>query len=123
MCVGDVVVSTDTGDTSTAVNNWTYFTPGRIDTVSPSSGQHGVFVTITGSQWLISDDAVDAVTLAGVQARVLSQGSNFTVVAAAEDPSLPSGECVASLLRFCTRIHRAVSYNLLLDRLSGLNVR
>ena len=46
--VGDVVVTTNTGVSTTRINGWTYAAASDMHTIQPSSGQAGTTVTITG---------------------------------------------------------------------------
>jgi hypothetical protein len=60
---GDVVITSDSGVILRLKNGWTYST---IDSVTPSQGQRGTVVTITGTSLLAGGTGVASITLAGV---------------------------------------------------------
>ena len=78
--VGDVVVSGDTGVSTTATNAFEYSVITKID---PAIGQGGTIVTITGNALLGNGQKVTKVTLDDVEAQVQSQSATSIVVAAA----------------------------------------
>lgn len=62
---GAVVVS--------SADAWTYIRPGEITVVDPSSGQVGTRVTVTGISLCGSGTSIVQVTLAGLEATLVSQ--------------------------------------------------
>ncbi|MEC7001005.1 MAG: IPT/TIG domain-containing protein, partial [Actinomycetota bacterium] len=79
---GDVVVTSNTGSTVTAVNGWSYIVAGTIAAVDPSSGQGGTRVTLTGTNLLGGDSSLATVALDGVEATVSSESDETVVVVA-----------------------------------------
>ncbi|EGD78400.1 hypothetical protein PTSG_12890, partial [Salpingoeca rosetta] len=79
---GDVLVTADTGATTTSTGGFTFAERGAVATVSPTSGQHGTLVTIRGDRLRGSGSAVVNVTLAGRTATVLEENSTTVIVAA-----------------------------------------
>jgi hypothetical protein len=66
---------------------WSYLQAGEIDSVSPSEGQEGTVITISGERLLGGGDEVVAVTLVGNAAEILSQNNTDVIIsAAAGDP-------------------------------------
>jgi hypothetical protein len=77
---GHVVLVADTGAITTLPGGWTYVAPGVISLVSPSSGQHGAVVTISGSGLLGGDILLDRVLFGGIVA-LASAGTDARVTA------------------------------------------
>ncbi len=93
--IGHVVVTADTGATTTLVNGWTYNTEGSISTAVPSSGQVGTLVTISGSSLRGSGNSVASATLNGYSARVVSQNDSTVVLEAGDgDIARTTGDIV-----------------------------
>jgi hypothetical protein len=80
--VGDVLLTSDSNGVVLASNEWTYLSRGAISAASPSFGQGGTIVTVTGQRLLGGGAAVVAATLAGVAAQVLSSNDTAVVVRA-----------------------------------------
>ena len=87
------VVTSDTGAVVTGAAQFTYVTASAITTVSPSSGQSGVLVTIAGTNLLAGGTAIVSVSLAGVAATVVS-ANNTQVVVNAGTASNVTGDVV-----------------------------
>lgn len=51
---GDVVVTADSGAAAIQQNAWEYVVAGNISLVSPSSGQNGTIVNISGTNLLVN---------------------------------------------------------------------
>lgn len=70
----DVEIITDTGAVIAGEGLWTYESPGHITGVTPTIGQQGVVVTITGESFLGSDpdNVIEGCVLAGVPGEVVS---------------------------------------------------
>ena len=95
---GLVVVTSNTGATITSNNSWTYEELGAITGVSPSSGQQGVQVVITGTSLLgMSGTSFSQVTLAGVSASIVSGNNTAIVVQAGYIGEATSGSVVAKV--------------------------
>ena len=77
---GDIVITGNTAVSVRKVGAWSYSV---IDSVSPSSGQRGTNVTITGTSLLASGQNPTSVTLAGVAAAAVLSFSDTEVVVAA----------------------------------------
>jgi mucin-19 len=75
---GAIVIMAETNAMITAPASWTYVSEGQIRNVAPSQGQHGSVVTISGANLFGGGNSLQQVTLAGVQATILTQ-SNTTV--------------------------------------------
>jgi hypothetical protein len=60
---GHVVLTADTGALVTQENGWTYLAAGVIESVTPSSGQAGTRVTLSGQRLLGGGSSVFRVTL------------------------------------------------------------
>jgi hypothetical protein len=68
---GDIVLTADTGAVVQRLNTFTLAEPGNITQVSPSMGQNGTTVNITGTNLLQGGLNISSVSLAGVAAAVL----------------------------------------------------
>ena len=66
-----VVIIANTGALITSDNRWAYLVPGRINIVSPDSGQVGTRVSITGIEFFSGGSNVASVTLSGVNAAII----------------------------------------------------
>ena len=64
---GDITLISDSGAivTKGGKNKWTFIAAGKIDSVSPSAGQSGTIVTITGKSLFGGGETVQAVYLNG----------------------------------------------------------
>jgi len=94
---GDVVIVTSTGSTVTRYGGFRYPAPGVINSVSPSFGQAGSRVVISGQRLLGGGSAVASVTLAGIAVSQIDAQSNDTtvsVVAARSVGAVASGDVV-----------------------------
>ena len=91
-------VSSQTGFTNQFVVDFTYEVPGSISSVSPSQGQAGTLVTISGTQLFGYGNGVETVTLAGVNANVISATSSVIVVSA----NSSSATSVSNVTIYCT---------------------
>ena len=87
--VGDVVVLATTGARVTSHEGWTYSVPGSIESVYPSSGQAGTFVTLSGQALLGGGESVDSLTLNGVPVAAIDSRANGNriVVVVAKGPA------------------------------------
>ena len=63
---GQAVLILNTGAIVTKQNAFAYTIPGDVDTVTPTSGQFGTRVTLTGSNMLGGSNLPITITLAGV---------------------------------------------------------
>ena len=66
---GDVVLTTSSGSVSKFEDGFTYVTRSDIHAVTPSSGQLGTTVTITGVELFAGSSNVTSITLAGILSR------------------------------------------------------
>ena len=82
---GGVVIVTDTGAVVLSSPN-IIFTYAAITSITPSQGQVGTQVVITGTQLLSGYDLEPVVSLSGIRATVISYDQS-TVVVRVEDPS------------------------------------
>ena len=93
---GSVVLVANTGAIVTQANAWAYQAPGVISSVTPNTGQFGTKVTISGTRLLGDGAQVTIVTLAGVEAEVVSF-SNTMVVVVAQASVAVNGDIVITL--------------------------
>lgn len=84
---GATVVSTNT--------TFAFNQTGRIDSVSPMAGGNGSTVVITGA-YLLGGNGVTSVTLAGINATVISASESTIVVVAGQSPNKSEGVVVES---------------------------
>ena len=91
---GDVVVTSNTASVVTLVGGWRYINQGDIDSISPSSGQVGTIVTISGANLLGGGSSATSVTLAGVAVASIRSQSNDEIVVIAFASSARSGDVV-----------------------------
>ena len=84
---GDVVVTADTGAVATLEGGFVYYTKGEVNDVSPSSGQYGSIVTISGVALRARGTEVVEVTLGGVLASIISEDNDQVVVQAGSGPN------------------------------------
>jgi hypothetical protein len=70
---GAVVLTSITGAVITEADGWTYVTAGNITEVEPSSAAASSNVVIRGTNFLAGATAVEKVTLANVEASIISQ--------------------------------------------------
>jgi len=89
----NVVLTADTGAVVTALSAWTYLAEGEITSVGPESGQVGTRVTIEGTSLFGGGDALESVTLAGVDVKIISANDSIAIVVI-EDPSTGTGSVV-----------------------------
>ena len=77
---GDVVIISNTGTTVNSSNRWTYEDLGNITQVTPTIGQQGVAVTITGQSLLSSSSSrVTECLIAGIAATAVSTNGRSEV--------------------------------------------
>jgi hypothetical protein len=81
---GDVVLTADTGATTTLEDGFEYATAGEITAVEPGTGQAGTAVTISGSGLLGGGSSIVAVTLAGSDATIGSHNDTHLYIVAGE---------------------------------------
>ena len=76
--VGDITLVADTGATTFRIEGFTFLEPGEVFSVSPSQGQFGTTVTISGSNLLQSGsyNHIQSITLAGTEVLEIIQTSN-----------------------------------------------
>ena len=79
----DITIVSDTGAIITFTDGFTIITPGNIGSVTPSSGQYGTLVTITGMGLLEGDKDLVSVTLTGTDAVVIGTPNDTTIVVSA----------------------------------------
>ena len=79
---GPVVLTSDNGAMVTSSLRWTYIASGHIDVVTPSEGQFGSLVNISGTNLLGGGENISIVTLCGLQAKVVFISFNLLVVRA-----------------------------------------
>ncbi|MAE46192.1 MAG: hypothetical protein CMJ86_04790, partial [Planctomycetes bacterium] len=91
---GDVVVTTNTGVDAVLSDAWSYTELGEIHSVSPSSGQVGTRVSITGTSLRAGGNAVSSVTLADVEVATIVSESNELVIVDAGASDARTGDIV-----------------------------
>lgn len=93
---GDVVITADNGGTDFLANAWEF---SDIASVDPATGQFGTYVNISGNGLFLGVGGVDKVTLAGVDAEILSATKTEVIVRAdsgSEDVIGVAGDVVVS---------------------------
>lgn len=83
--MGDVVIVSDTGATTTLAGAWTYVQQGAIVSVTPQTGQLGTRVTIRGAGLRAGSGGVRTVLLGGEVALSILFENETTVIAVAAD--------------------------------------
>ena len=92
----DITIVSDTGAVVTFTDGFTFVKPGDIVSVSPSSGQYGTVVMITGTGLLENDKDLVSVTLAGIEADVVGTPNNTVILVSAGTSNFSNG--VVSIL-------------------------
>ena len=84
----DILLTADTGAITLRLNCFTFIQPGDIQMISPTSGQVGTRVAITGTGLVQGGEDIQQVTLAGTQATVIENASdtNIRVEASSSNP-------------------------------------
>ena len=86
--LGDIVLIADTDAIVRRLRGFTLVQPGRITSVSPTVGQFGTRVSITGSNLLQNASlSISSVTLAGVEASIIGEPSDSQIMVQAQDGS------------------------------------
>jgi hypothetical protein len=80
---GGIELVADTGATVLADSGWTYREEGSIDDVSPSDGQGGTYVVITGERLRGGGTEISEVSLAGAVAEIKMENDTYVRVRAA----------------------------------------
>ena len=80
-------IAITTNSTVNCDNCWTFLSPGVITGVTPTYGQYGTLITISGTQLLGYGSTITSVNVGGQQANVLSYNSSVLVLRA---PSVPT---------------------------------
>jgi hypothetical protein len=84
---GDVVLTSDTGALVTKVEGFQYLTQGAIESVTPSSGQLGTNVALSGTSLYGGGSLAVSVTIGGANAVIESQSDTNIVVSAGDAPA------------------------------------
>eukprot|EP00049_Salpingoeca_infusionum_P016687 m.343502 g.343502 ORF g.343502 m.343502 type:complete len:2822 (-) comp16130_c0_seq1:301-8766(-) len=90
--VGDVVITSETGGRVVGSNAWEYRAQGEILQADPTSGNGGTVVLLLGTNLQCHSSAVTFVSLAGVQATILSESNLFVRVEAAVASTAVTGD-------------------------------
>ena len=91
---GDVRIVTDSGAFIVLEDGWEYLDAGDINDVSPSSGQFGTIVSITGTSLLGGGGSITSITLAGIAVEQIVNQTNELIRVVAADASARSGDIV-----------------------------
>ena len=86
--LGDVVIVSNTGAVVTGTGAFTYSTVGTISLVTPSQGQWGTLVSITGQRLLGGGSNLTSVQLSGVAVSTIISVSDTLIVVRAGPASL-----------------------------------
>jgi len=89
---GDVVITMDTGATTTLVNGWSYVNAGFIQNVRPDSGHGGTQVTISGQYLLGGGSEIASLTLAGAEVDSINDFSEGVIRAVAQPHAAIRGD-------------------------------
>ena len=87
---GAVSIHLSSGAWTFATQSFHYFQPGVITSVSPLEGQNGTIVNITGNYLYPTRDSLETVTIAGMNALIVSATASFIQVVATRPPILES---------------------------------
>jgi hypothetical protein len=77
---GDLIMVSDSGGIATAADVWTYLEEGVIESVFPTEGQAGTYVSVVGEELRGGGTEVVSATIAGVAAEVTSENSTHVVL-------------------------------------------
>jgi len=89
---GDVVITMDTGATTTLVNGWSYVNAGFIQNVRPDSGHGGTQVTISGQYLLGGGSEIASLPLAGAEVDSINDFSEGVIRAVAQPHAAIRGD-------------------------------
>ena len=80
--IGAVILTANTGATIRRLNGFTLVQPGEITAITPTTGQFGTRVTISGTNLLqgTSSDNITSVSLAGIPATILGTASQTQIM-------------------------------------------
>ena len=84
---GDVVITSDTGSVLIGARLWTYNDLGFITDITPSTGQQGIVVTITGDTLQGSSSEISSCFLAGIQGQVIAFNDTMVECRVGSNPS------------------------------------
>jgi hypothetical protein len=90
---GQVIESVALQDGS-LVHEFTYVVPGEITSVSPTQGQQNSVVTIVGTDLFGQGEYLTNVSLAGVEAEIVSQSNTKVVVTAGASGATDAGDVI-----------------------------
>ena len=79
---GDIVITANSGASASQTGAWEYLVPSVLSTVTPSVGQYGTVVIISGARLFGGGTKLTKVSLAGVSAKILQQKDDEIVVQA-----------------------------------------
>merc|ERR1711916_219031 len=102
----NVVLRADTGATVTAVNGVTYLQQSVITDVSPDAGQQGTDVVIFGERLLSGGVNITNVTLAGIEATIVSVSNDSIVVTARYRQAVATAPTCKSAVLACAAVGR-----------------
>jgi hypothetical protein len=91
---GDIVVVADTGAVIVQPDAWEYLEPANVSDVSPSSGQVGTEVVVTGERLLAGGSTVVSASLAGVDVASIDSSSDSKVELVANASSSGVGDLI-----------------------------
>jgi hypothetical protein len=91
---GDVVINSNTGATVTFVNGWKY---SQIETVTPTVGQLGTLITITGQSLRLDGTSVAGVKLAGIEVESIVSETDAEIVVVAGASTGSTGALAVSV--------------------------
>ena len=84
--MGDIVLTADTGAQVTRVSSWTYVRYGNISSVTPTIGQYGTRITLTGTDLTAGAQSVQQVSISSITAFSIDTSSPTQVVFRAGEP-------------------------------------
>ena len=84
--IGDIVLNSNTGAIVERINGWTYVQVGKIDLLTPLSGQYGTIVTITGERLTAGGNEVQDVYIGNTSALEVISSQTTEVVFRAGEP-------------------------------------
>ena len=85
-----IVLVADSGAITTQAGVWTYISPGDVTSVSPSEGQFGTVVTISGSNLLGGGTDFSSIMLAGIEVGGVGAYSDTDIEVIVAEPTAAS---------------------------------
>ena len=95
---GTIVIESNQGTVTESTQNFNYLQEGFIATLTPSQGQRGTRITLSGSDLRGGGNLVQSATIAGTQADIMSQTNTEVVLMAGENAASVSGQVTGDIV-------------------------